>query len=57
MANDNIMADMIETSEFPHLVNKYGVKGVPHTVINEKEAVVGAVPEAELVQKILGAIK
>ena len=56
MASDHITADMIETSEFPHLVNKYGVKGVPHTVINEKEAIVGAAPEAELAQKILDSI-
>ena len=57
MASDNIIADMVETSTFPHLVNKYNVKGVPHTVINEKEGVVGAVPEVELVQKILQTIK
>lgn len=56
MASDDIRADMIETSEFPHLVNKYNVKGVPHTVINEKEEVVGAVAETELLQKILKAI-
>ncbi len=48
---------MIETSTFPHLVNKYNVKGVPHTVINESEHVVGAVPEMELVQKILEVIQ
>ena len=57
MASDNVVADMIETSMFPHLVNKYNVKGVPHTVINEKENVVGEVPEAELTQKILAALQ
>lgn len=57
MANENITADMVETSEFPHLVNRYNVNGVPHTVINEKESVVGAVPQKELVQKILNVIK
>lgn len=53
MANENIRAEMIETSEFPHLVNKYDVQGVPHTVINKKDGFVGAVPEMEVVNIIL----
>jgi hypothetical protein len=57
LASDNIVADMVETSTFPHLVNKYNVKGVPHTVINEEESVVGAVPETELAQKIVATIQ
>jgi len=53
MASDNITADMIETSEFPHLVNKYDVQGVPHTVINEKDGFVGAASETEAINLIL----
>jgi glutaredoxin-like protein len=56
MARDVIRADMIETATFPHLVNKYNVQGVPHTVINEKESVAGAVSEMELAKKVVAAV-
>ncbi|MHC5054502.1 MAG: protein disulfide oxidoreductase [Planctomycetota bacterium] len=56
MASDRIRADMIEGSEFPHLVVKYGVQGVPHTVINEDHSFVGALPEAEAAKAVLEAI-
>jgi predicted DsbA family dithiol-disulfide isomerase len=56
MVNDNIRADMIDAGEFSFLVNKYNVQGVPHTVINEKESIVGAQPEMEFAKAILKAI-
>lgn len=56
LAAEKVRADMIEMSEFPHLAVKYGIKGVPHTVINEQHAVVGAVAEHELLDEILDAI-
>jgi predicted DsbA family dithiol-disulfide isomerase len=56
MASDYITADMIEGSEFPYLVNKYNVQGVPHTVINEDYPLAGAPSEMEFVQEILKAI-
>ena len=56
MASDYITADMIEGSEFPHLVNKYNVQSVPHTVINEDYPLVGAPSEMEFAQEILKAI-
>ena len=33
--SDLVQGDMVEAIEFPHLSNKYGVYGVPRTVINE----------------------
>jgi len=47
---------MIGGSEFPFLVNKYNVQGVPHTVINEKHNLVGAPSEREFAKEILKAI-
>lgn len=47
---------MIDGGEFSFLVNKYNVQGVPHTVINEKESIVGAQPEIEFARAILKAI-
>jgi len=43
--NDLVKADVIDASEFPHLGLKYGVMGVPKTVINEKIEFVGVLPE------------
>jgi glutaredoxin-like protein len=43
--NPYITADMVETTEFPKLVEKYDVMGVPKTVINEVFSVEGAYPE------------
>jgi hypothetical protein len=56
MANDYITADMVEGSEFPFLVVKYNVHGVPHTVINEEHSIVGAPSEMEFAQAIIKAI-
>jgi len=56
MASDMIRGDMVEGSEFPHLVNKYNVQGVPHTVINESYSYVGALPDAEAAKAVLKAI-
>lgn len=43
--NPNITADMVEMTEFPQLVQKYDVMGVPKTIINEEFTVEGAYPE------------
>ncbi len=56
MASEHITGDMVEVTEFPHLGIKYGVQGVPHTVINGTVHIVGAVPESEFARKVLEAI-
>lgn len=55
MASDLVTADMVEATEFPHLAMKYQVQGVPRTVMNEITHIEGAVPEAALVSKLMGA--
>jgi hypothetical protein len=50
------MSDMIEVTEFPHLVQKYGVMGVPKVVINESEEFVGTLSEKKFVERVLKAI-
>jgi len=57
MANEHIRADMVEATEFPELSDRYGVYGVPKTVINDVEEQEGAVPENIIAQKILSAIQ
>ncbi len=55
MANDNITADMVEATEFPHLSVKYNVRGVPQTMIGEEHAIEGALPEPNFVERVLEA--
>lgn len=53
--NDNIKADMVEATEFPHLANKYNVRGVPRIVLNEDHHFEGALPELAYVEQVLQA--
>jgi predicted DsbA family dithiol-disulfide isomerase len=57
MALENLLisADVVEVQEFPSLASMYRVRSVPLTVINESIQLLGAVPEAELLQKVLQA--
>jgi glutaredoxin-like protein len=57
LESDMVRADMVEAIEFPHLSNKYGVYGVPRTVINEGTHQEGAVPEPMILAKMMEAIK
>lgn len=50
--SDNVTADGVEVVEFPHLGNKYGVQGVPRSVINETVHIEGAAPEGMLLEKL-----
>lgn len=50
-----ITADMVEASEFPDLVEKYGIRGVPQIVVNDKVSLVGAQGEEAIVDAIIEA--
>jgi glutaredoxin-like protein len=56
VASDLVTADMVEATEFPHLSNKYGVMGVPRSVINEGYHIEGAAPEPMVLDKIREAL-
>ena len=56
MENDLITADMVEATEFPHLVQRYGVRGVPRTVVNENVFIEGAYPEPLFLEQVLQAL-
>lgn len=57
LANRHITGDMIEATEFPHLVQKYRVYGVPKSIINDTASLEGAVPEQMFLEKIQQAIQ
>lgn len=55
--SDFVKADVIDSSEFPQLAQKYSVMGVPKIVINEKVEFVGAFSEDLFAEHVLlGAI-
>ncbi len=48
---------MVEATEFPQLSYKYGVMGVPKTIVNEKPAADGMLPEQQYLEAILSALE
>jgi alkyl hydroperoxide reductase subunit F len=57
LANAQIRADMVESTEFPHLVQRYRVHGVPRTIINGAHGFDGALPAAQAIMEILRVVK
>jgi len=55
--SDLITCDVVEATGFPHLVYKYGVYGVPKTIVNEKTSIDGSLPEDNFVEKVWEALK
>jgi hypothetical protein len=53
VASPKVNARTIEASEFPELSRRFGVQGVPRTVVNEEGAFVGAMPEPQFVAAVL----
>ncbi|RMG28523.1 MAG: hypothetical protein D6721_08200 [Gammaproteobacteria bacterium] len=51
--NPNIRADMVDAVEFPQLVQRYRVSGVPKTIVNGKPAFEGALPPRDALLEIL----
>lgn len=57
LANSHIRADMVEAAEFPHLVQRYHVQGVPRVVINDNRHFEGALPEQLFVEQVVDAVR
>ena len=55
MESGRVTARIVEASEYPDLVRKYRVSGVPKTVVNEAVEILGARPEQEFVRTAIGA--
>jgi predicted DsbA family dithiol-disulfide isomerase len=52
IANSRVVADVVEVSEFMDLAQRYMVRGVPKTVINDAAEFLGNVPEETFVEHI-----
>lgn len=52
IASPHVTAEMIDASEFPDLSDRFGVRAVPHTVINDTVHVEGSVPEDAMMEAL-----
>jgi len=55
--SDRVTADVIEATEFPEMVERYQVQGVPKVVINDRVELLGAQPEARFLAAVLDAAR
>lgn len=46
---------IVEATEYPDLVRRYRVNGVPKTVVNGKVEILGSRPEDDFVRTAIGA--
>lgn len=53
--NPLITATALSAVEFPDLVRRYRVTGVPKTVVDDKIEILGALPEDQFIQQVLGS--
>ena len=51
-----VHAEVVEAQEFPHLSQLHRVQAVPKTIINGVVEVLGAVPEATLLERVLSTV-
>ena len=54
--SSHITAACVEATEFMELSRRHRVTGVPKTIINGKEEILGAVPEDAFVQSVVAAV-
>ncbi len=52
-----IRSDVIEMTEFPYLVQRYGIMSTPHIVINEDTSFAGAQPPEVFIEQIAMALR
>ena len=57
IASPRVRADIVDLTEFPDLVARYAVQGVPKTIINERLYFDGALPEPEVLTAVLRAVE
>ena len=55
--NPHIRADMVDSAEFPQLVQRYRVTGVPRTIIDGRPAFEGALPPHQAILEIIKMVE
>lgn len=57
VASPRVTALTVAANDFPRLSAAFGVQGVPRTVVNRRDAFVGALPEEQFVASIQAALE
>ena len=52
-ASPQVTTSVVEATEFPELVQRYQITGVPKTVIDDRIEILGAQSEAVFVKQVL----
>ena len=55
--NPNVTADAIALTEYPQIAQRYRVMGVPKTMIDGKDGLEGALPEAAFIDAVLLSVQ
>jgi thioredoxin-like negative regulator of GroEL len=53
LASPHVSAATVEANEFPQLSQRFGVQGVPRTVVDREGGFAGAMPEEMFVANVL----
>lgn len=56
MENEHVTADVVEVNEFPYFAQRYAIRGVPKTVINESVEFIGNASEAQFLEHVQRAV-
>jgi alkyl hydroperoxide reductase subunit AhpF len=51
--NPQITSSIVEAGEYPDLIDRYNISGVPQTVVNDRNTILGSLPEASFVAQAL----
>ncbi len=57
MESEHISAHLVNIENYPHLAMRFNIQDVPHTVVNGKESVEGALDEQDFTDKILSVYR
>ena len=55
LESSKVTSIIVGANEYPDLVWKYQVSGVPKTMVNEKVEILGARPEDDFIRTAVGA--
>jgi hypothetical protein len=55
LESSKVTSIIVGANEYPDLVRKYQVSGVPKTMVNEKVEILGARPEDDFIRTAVGA--
>jgi predicted DsbA family dithiol-disulfide isomerase len=53
LASPRVRSVVVEANEFGAMSDRFGVQGVPHTIVNRAGAFAGALPEERFVESVL----